>query len=153
MKKFVAMLLVVAIAVSLVGCGSAKREKEILKTLDRFEAACHSLDVNAILDCLDPDYARPISGVLSVVSLFTDTSEWLPKAFNLLFGQDEDPEQFMSAVTFENPEVSSKKSNAVVEADLTANVAGRVLSYKVEVKMIYEKDKDEWYISGIHFVK
>lgn len=156
MKKLVSLLLVVAIMVSLVGCGAGERREAILDTLDHFEKSCQRLDIDGILDCLNPSYARPISTAKALLGAFTDvnTDELLQTAFELLFDQkDVDPEAFLSAVTFENPEVSSKKTTGLVKADLTVNIAGEKLSYNVEVEMKYDEEEDLWFISGIDFVK
>lgn len=155
-EKLVSLLLLVAIMISLVGCAAAKREEAILETLENFEESCRRLDIDGILNCLNPTYARPISTAKALLGALTDINadELLQSAFELLFNQKgADPEEFLSAVTLENAKVSSEKTSAKIEADLTAKIAGQKISYGVEIGMKYDEDEDLWFISGIDFVK
>lgn len=156
MKKLLSILMLVVIMVSVVGCSTSKNEKEVLKTLDNFEEACQNLNVDGILNCLNPTYSYPIYAAREFFGDLMDdnTDKLLRKASEWLFNQDEtDPNEFLSAISFENPEVSIEGTSAMVKADLSARITDREMSYKVEIEMKYDEEEDLWFISGIDFVK
>ena len=119
--------------------------------MTEFESACQKLDVKAMLNCIDPAIARPVSNGLSLVGLFTDidSENLIEEVFDLLFDKDVDPSEFLSGIQFSDIEIDRDGDTAVVKCILAAEISGEHLEYKAEIDMIQEKDY--WYISNVRF--
>lgn len=151
MKKFIVLCLTVTFVLLLTACGN--REDRIKTRLYDFEDACQGLDVKGMLSCIDPSIARPVSNAMSLVGIFSDVNsdELIDKVFTLLFDDDVNPREYLSGIEFENMEIDSDRKSATVECLISAIISGERIEKKANVKMI--KVDDEWYISGIRFVR
>ena len=149
MKTFSVFLVLVGMLFSLSACNGG--EKEIKATLTEFEYACQTLDVKAMLNCIDPAIARPVSNGLSLIGLFTDidSEDLVEKVFDLLFDMDVEPSEFFSGIKFSNLKITQNGNDAVVECILAAEISGERLEFKAEIDMIQEEE--HWYISNICF--
>lgn len=149
MKKYIVCLLIIGMLFSLSACSSG--EEEIQATLTDFVRACQDLDVKAMLKCIDPAIARPVSNGLSLVGLFTDidSENLIEDVFDLLFDKDVDPSEFLSGIQFSNLKIEQDGDEAIVKCILTAEISGEQLEYKTEIDMIQEED--HWYISNVRF--
>ena len=69
-KNFVALILIIVLSVSVCACGNQNNE---IKTLtNNFENACNKLDMNAMLDCIDPDISESVKKLTGLIGMFSD---------------------------------------------------------------------------------
>lgn len=152
-KRFVAVLLAAAMMLTaLTGCGGDT--DEIKDTLAEFEYACQSLDLDAMLDCIDPDVAEPIQFALSVYSITTDqdVEDLLDLFVDSVFGSNAsalDAEELLSYISITNQKVKVKKNTATVSCSLSVELDGK--TYDMDLTINMTKADDRWYIAGIEF--
>lgn len=153
MKRLIAVLLLSAMMMTaLTGCGGNARK--IKDTLSEFEYACHNLDMDAMLDCIDPDVAEPIQFALSVYSIATDQDvEDLTDLFvDSVFGSNAselDAEELLSYISITDQKVKVKKSTAAVSCSLSVELDGK--TYDMDLTINMTKTDGRWYIAGIEF--
>jgi len=152
MNRFVALLLAACLCLScLTGCES--KSSKIKDTLSEFEYACQNLDVDAILDCIDPDIADPIRFAVALYSGATgqDYEDFLDSVFDDLvagvFGIDFDPYDFLSTISFTDIKVKTKKDYATVTCELNFEIAGEQFKRDATIYMI--ENDENWYVASI----
>ena len=69
-KGIVIVMLIAALVLSLCGCSNDKGEIENLMT--EFEYSCNELDIDAMLDCIDPAISDKIKLATGIASMFTN---------------------------------------------------------------------------------
>ena len=86
-KNFVALILIIVLSVSVCACGNQNNE---IKTLTKnFENSCNKLDMNAMLDCIDPDISESVKKLTGLIGMFSDkdTDELLDSFAKVLFSE------------------------------------------------------------------
>lgn len=151
-KQILAVATAVAMAVALLsGCGSDK--SDIKDTLNEFEYACHTLDVKAILSCIDPSISDPIRLGLAVYTGVAgkDYEDFAEDALDnlvaVVFGEDLDAEDYLSKITISDEKVKVDKKTAKVTCKLNFEVNGEKFEHPATIKMLLNDDK--WYVAGI----
>lgn len=83
-KRAMAILMTAVITLSLTACDTSK--SDIRKLMNRFEDACHELDTEKMLDCINPKVADAIETAVGLVGLFTSkpTDEMIQSLANIL---------------------------------------------------------------------
>lgn len=67
LPRIAALLLTLVMCLTLLtGCGEKGKVKALISD---FESACQSADVSKMLDCLDPEVAKPVKGVMSLLGI------------------------------------------------------------------------------------
>ena len=151
-KKSIILLLVCTMVLSLCSCIGSK--KEIQNVIDEFEYSCQNLDIDAMLNCIDPSVAQPIRALILAARLLTGTDaedameDAMDMAINTVFGEDYESEEFLKGLSIEDEKISVKRKTATVECKIVFEIAGESFSQNTTIKM---KNKDDtWYISGIN---
>ena len=148
LRYLVVIMLVVTMNFGMTGCAS--KASQIKDTLSEFEYACHNLDVNAMLKCIDPDISDPIRLGLALVSTFTDADyeDLVDGLFNNIgdseFGSSFDAEDFLNTISVSDAKLKTKKHRATVTCKINFELAGEQFKRDATIEMI-EKD-DKWYI-------
>ncbi len=145
-KRVMALALACVMVLSLAGCGGAK--SKIKGTISDFEKACQELDLEAMLDCVDPTVAEPAKAGLSLLgALAGDEAEMLGEVASAIFGSVADPDEFLSKIRIKAGDISVDGDSATVEATLSAEVGGEKIEQPATIRM--KQDDDEWYIAGV----
>lgn len=70
MKRIIAIgLCIVILAGLLCGCGEKGKVEKLIKN---YERACHSGELDSILDCYDPNIVNPLRSVTKLIGIGTD---------------------------------------------------------------------------------
>ena len=148
--RIVAILLCVCMFVSLTGCGKRSAIKD---TLDEFEYSCSNLDLNAILNCINPSVADPIKLGLVIYSTASgnDYEDVLDDLVKTLFGEYYNAREFLGTISITDRKIKIKKDTATVECILHFEVVGVQFNKETTITMV-ESNK-EWYISSIQIHK
>lgn len=169
--RMLTLVLAVVLVCSMTGCsgGSSSRsgggnsgfslsnifgggeKKAIQNTLEEFEYACHNMDLNAILNCIDPDVAQPIKLLIAIGSMATDTDyeEMLDMLVDQVFGEGLNPQEFLPKLELAVEDLKVKKDVAAAFAKINFELSGQQFTEPVYFYMI--KVDDKWYISSVEF--
>ena len=156
MKKAIIMSLAfLLIAMQLTGCGASGECKAVV---EKFETACNELDVNGILDCMNPTVAEPIKTGLNFLSGIVQqgSQELMDLIGNALLsseqteGEDVDASEMFGSMDIEVKNCKVDKDTAVVQAEITFNAFGKEITKQAELDMIQKEEA--WYIDGFRFV-
>lgn len=156
MKSVKSLLLVLVIActsVMLCGCGDKSNVKGVIRD---FETACNSLDIDAMLDCLNPDIADAVNATLGFVGIFTDkdTETMLDSISKTLLGATEEGEggsEFFSTLKIDVEEVIAGRNSATVDAEVSYDLNGETVEKAAEFICNYSDKDEKWYISDFSF--
>lgn len=156
MKKMKSILLVLVISfasVMLCGCGDKGDIKGLMK---EFESACNDLDIDAMLDCLNPKIADTVNTTLGLVGMFTDTDTdtMLDSISKALLGGTEEGEngsEFFSTIQIDVEEIDAGKNSATVDVEISYEVNGETIDKPAEFTCNYSDEDEKWYISNVSF--
>lgn len=154
MKKTIAKLLVCVLMTSMIltGCGNADK-KECKEVLKEFQYACNNIDVNSMLDCMDPDIADPIRILISAAG--ADPTECLDMFSDILwYGLNESEsgaEEVLTSLVIEPEEVEVEDNYAVVYCKMSCMADGVEVVRFADAEM--KLHNDSWYIMEIYFTE
>lgn len=146
-KGIVIMMLIATLVLSLCGCSNDKSEIENL--MMEFEYSCNELDIDAMLDCIDPAISDKIKLATGIASMFADkdSDELTEELVGLLTGEETiNANDFFSSITIETKDIKVKKETGSSEAVVEYSLAGEKFKKNAELEFI--KTLDKWYISG-----
>lgn len=152
MKKSVlrtlAIVLVGALLLTLAGCGAKGKVKSVIS---RFQNACNALDVNAVLDCIDPtiaDIAKGAGGLLGLLS-GQDTDAVFQSLSSLLIAhEDAKGVDFFKTLKIKVNSVETGETAATAKVTITyKNLSGEEVSR--EGNLTLKLSDGSWYITGV----
>ena len=150
--RFLALGIALLLAVScLSGCGGASKEVNNLMT--EFEHACNTLDIDAMLNCIDPTVADPVKVGLSLYGMFAqnDNDKTLDQIAGGLSGDPKlNGNEFFSSIKIEVKKTSVKGDNATVETNIQYKLLGQ--NYNRDASFTCIEKSGKWYIKGFRFV-
>ncbi len=147
--RFVSLTLLLVVCFLTMAACDGKQKNEIKSVVAEFEYACNTLDVEAILNTINPRVADKIKIALGIYGLFfnQDTSEVLESISEALIGDSElDGNDFFRSIEIEVREISLDEESAVAEAKVQYIIAGEEYKREAEFKCVYYLE--EWYISS-----
>ena len=106
-----------------------------------------------MLGCIDPDVADPIRLILALYSQATEqdyedvTDEILENIVYSVFGEDFDPDEFLSTMSVSDVELDVDGEVAVVNCVIHFEVAGEQFARDSAIVLV--EIRDRWYISYI----
>lgn len=152
-KKAVILTMALALlVVSLTGCGETKK---CINTLKEFQYACNNLDLNAMLDCINPEIADPIRVIIATWSKLTEQDKdelidgLVSEVIEGLDEQDIDVKEFLPLMEIEPKDFQIKKNNAYVRCKVTAVISGVQVKRYLDIYM--RKFDGDWYIQYLEF--
>ena len=150
-KNALALILIIVLSVSFCACGNSG---DIKTVTNNFEKTCNELDVNGMLDCIDPTIASGVKALTGLVGLFTnkDTDELLDSFAKVLFNElPENSQEFFSSINIKigDIEIDENEENATAQAEISYEISGE--TYQKEVTLEYICVDGEWYISSLDF--
>lgn len=151
MKRVAALVLALSLCLTLCACGD---KSEIKDTIEDFEEACQTLDLNDILDCLDPTVAEVVGGGAGLIGKLTGQSseELLDSIVPALFGADFSS-AFLQSIDIKVKDVAVNGANATAMCTVTYLYEGQEQSKDATFELVKEgvDDDADWYITGIDF--
>ena len=152
-RRLAALVLGLALVLSLVGCGGNSDEQEIRSTLKSFASACQQLDLNAMLDCMSPDAATPLRGGASLAGTLTGKTpeEILDAAVPFLFGSDYASSDFLRSLRLKVEDIAVAEDSATALCTLSYTLDGEEKERDMSVQLVkLEMDgQTGWYISSL----
>lgn len=147
-RRITAVLAIITLlAVLMTGCGD---KSEIKGVISDFEKACNKLDLNDMLECIDPAISGPIKMATGIVGLFSNTNsdEMLERLSDILTsGTAGGGKDFFSSIEITVDDIDISGDKAEVGATLKYTVAGE--DHETETVFKCVKSEDEWYISSL----
>ena len=147
-KNFVALILIIVLSVSVCACGNQNNE---IKTLtNNFENACNKLDMNAMLDCIDPDISESVKKLTGLIGMFSDkdTDELLDSFAKVLFSElPENSKEFFSSIKIKLDNIETDEDSASATAEITYEISGE--DNKSNANFEYTRIDEKWYISNL----
>lgn len=148
-KGIVIVMLIAALVLSLCGCSNDKGEIENLMT--EFEYSCNELDIDAMLDCIDPAISDKIKLATGIASMFTnkDSDELTEELVGMLTGDSSlNADDFFSSIKIETKDIKTKKESGTSNAIVEYSIAGE--KFKKEATFNYVYNMEKWYISSFN---
>lgn len=147
-QKTIILAVMISMALSLGGCSSDTTA--VKSTLKEFEYACRKTDLDAMLNCIDPDISGPIRLGLAVYSGatgqdyedFADSA--IAKIVNTVFGENFDSEEFLNNLNITDVKCKAQNEKASVQCKVNFEIAGEKFEQDATI-YLYQKD-DQWYI-------
>ena len=148
-KRCLAFIALSVLCLSICACSNQNNE---IKTLtNRFEKSCNKIDLNAMLDCIDPDISNSIKTVTGIIGLFSknDTDEILDKFAGLLFRElPKNSKEFFSSIKIKLGDIEKDENKAFASAKIEYNISGEAKETNASFEYICVGDK--WYISDFN---
>ncbi len=147
-KSYAALILIIALSVSICACGNQKNE---IKTLTKnFENSCNKLDMNEMLDCIDPDISESVKKLTGLIGMFSDkdTDELLDSFAKVLFSElPENSKEFFSSIKIKLDNIETDEDRASATAEITYEISGE--DNKSNANLEYIRIDEKWYISNL----
>ena len=151
MKKFkicAALILIITLSVSMCACGNQNNE---IKTLTKnFENSCNKLDMNAMLNCIDPDISGNVKKLTGLIGMFSDkdTDELLDSFAKVLFSElPENSKEFFSSIKIKLDNIETDEDSASATAEITYEISGE--DNKSNANFEYTRIDEKWHISNL----
>lgn len=147
-KSLAALILIMAMSVGICACGSQNNEIKVLTK--NFENSCNKLDMNAMLDCIDPDISGSIKKLTGLIGMFTDkdTDELLDGFAKVLFSElPENSKEFFSSIKIKLNTIEIEENSAIASAEITYEISGETNRSNADFEYICIDKK--WYISNL----
>jgi len=148
LRKVIIFGLLLILLFSLSGCGSETNEIRAL-TKD-FENACNKLDMNEMLECIDPDISGSIKKLTGFIGMFSDkdTDELLDSFAKVLFSNlPENSREFFSSIKIKLDSITKEENKAHAAAEIEYEISGE--DKKVNASFDYTYEDGKWYISKL----
>ena len=147
-KMCAALILIIVLTVSICACGNQNND---IKTLTKnFENSCNKLDMNAMLDCIDPDISGSVKKLTGLIGMFSDkdTDELLDSFAKVLFSElPENSKEFFSSIKIKLDNIEIEEDNASATAEITYEISGE--DNKSNANFEYARIDEKWYISNL----
>lgn len=152
LRRLTALTLGLLLLLSLAGCAGGD-QRQIRSTLKTFETACQQLDLNTMLDCMDPDTAQAVRNGASLLGQVTGQSaeEVLDATAPFLFGDDYTSSDFLRSfrLTVEDIAVAEDSATALCTLSYTMNGEEKQRDVSVRLVKLEIDGKQGWYISDL----
>lgn len=150
LKNIIVFLLLFVIVLSMSACDNQNNE---IKTLTKnFENSCNKVDMNAMLDCIDPDISESVKKLTGLIGMFSDkdTEELLDNFAKVLFSElPENSKEFFSSIKIKLNSIEIEDDKASASAEITYEISGEENKSNANFKYICIDKK--WYISDLNF--
>lgn len=147
-KSLAALFLIIALSISMCACGNQNNE---IKTLTKnFENSCNKLDMNAMLDCIDPEISGSVKKLTGLIGMFSDkdTDELLDSFAKVLFSElPENSKEFFSSIKIKLDNIEIEEDSASASAEITYEISGE--DNKSNANFEYTRVDEKWYISNL----
>lgn len=142
--------MVFALVFSFAGCDST--ESDIKKMIKNFEASCNVLDLNEMLNYINPSVAKTFNLAADIANLFTntDTETMLDKIAAILTSEDGwSGKDFFSSIHIEIRDIAVNGETAFAMTTIYYTMFDEAQFKDVTLRCVCKEEK--WYISGFEF--
>lgn len=149
MKKTAIGILIVTMILSFCGCSSDKGEIESL--MMKFEHSCNELNIDSMLDCIDPDISEKIKLATEFNGLFTDEESDVltEELFAVMTGGSlMSANELLPSIKIELSDIMTNMRSGVANAAIEYKIAGE--SFETEAVFRYTYKNEKWYISSFN---
>lgn len=150
LKNIIVFLLLFMIVLSMSACDN--QSNEIKSLTKNFENSCNKVDMNAMLDCIDPDISESVKKLTGLIGMFSDkdTDELLDNFAKVLFSElPENSKEFFSSIKIKLNSIEIEDDKASASAEITYEISGEENKSNANFKYICIDKK--WYISDLNF--
>ena len=150
LKNIIVFLLLFVIVLSMSACDN--QNNEIKSLTKNFENSCNKVDMNAMLDCIDPDISESVKKLTGLIGMFSDkdTDELLDNFAKVLFSElPENSKEFFSSIKIKLNSIEIEDDKASASAEITYEISGEENKSNANFKYICIDKK--WYISDLNF--
>ena len=147
-KICAALILIIVLTVSLCACGN--QDNEIKTLTNNFENSCNKLDMNAMLDCIEPEISGSVKKLTGLIGMFSDkdTDELLDSFAKVLFSElPENSQEFFSSIKIKLDNIEIEEDSASASAEITYEISGE--DNKSNANFEYTRVDEKWYISNL----
>ncbi len=148
LKKICSLALITILIFTMTGCGNSNKIKTLMKD---FENACNKLDLNAMLECVNPEVAEGIKLAAGLMGMFSDkdSDELLDRLATILLKKaPENTHDFFGSIKIDVGSIEEEGDAAKAEAIVKYNISGE--EYENETVFECILIEDEWYISDFN---
>lgn len=145
-RKVSVFLAILTVLGTLTACGGSSK---INDTLDEFEYAARNMDIQAMLDCIDPIVADPVRDIFTLYNLIAHekAEEAFENMINEIFGIDFDVSDFLTDISFEDRVIKTAGSRATVKCRIICEIKGE--PFKRDTIVTMRRKNKKWYIAGV----
>lgn len=125
-------------------------EGEVETAIGEFEYSCQTLDVDAMLDCLDPGFAQALKSgrlLLNWMSTKKDNDEIIMDTMLIAVMNISDVTVDFSTMNIDIEKINLESNVATVDATMIMNCSSGEYRDKVVIRM--SKEADKWHITGV----
>lgn len=129
---------------------AATVESEVETAVGEFEYACQTSDVEAMMECMDPEFAQALKSgrlLLNWMSSKKDTDEIIMDTMLIAVMSISDVTVDISSMKIEIENINVENDVAAVDVIMNMNCSSGEYRDKVLIRM--SKQSDKWYITGI----
>lgn len=152
-KRLCAAALCLALFFSLCACGGDK--SQIKGTINDFERACHDLDAEELLECIDPAISTPIQNGTSILSALSnpDFDQALEYLIPYLFSSNSVDTSVLDTPSIKVDGVNVTGTTAVAHSTVSVRVNGEKVRLEADIYLLRVEDASPaWRISSVSFV-
>ena len=161
-KGILWVLLSVLLIVSLSGCkggGIVGKSAECKSLINKFEKSCNEVDIQAILDCIDPKISDTIKAIVAIGGMVTDNvDEYLGDILEqfgssiseITGGSGGSAKDIVASMKLTPKKYMLDKKDGSVKCKAEFEVNGMKTTKMLKISVV--KKNDEWYISGISVI-
>lgn len=142
------------------GCGDSNK-KECTELIENFETSCNALDVDGILDCINPTISNPIKVGLKIGNMISGQvlDGYLIEILDSLAGglteslgaDDAEVSEVFGKIQLTPEKYDLKSQKGTVSCTAKFEIGGTEITESIDIEVV--KSSDEWYISGMKLNK
>lgn len=125
---------------------------EVETAIVEFEYACQTLDVDAMIDCLDPGVAQALKSgrlLLNWMSSESDSDEMIMDTMLISLMNIADITVDFSTMRIEITEINALDEIATVNANLSMSCSTGTYEDEIAIRMSKDTSSNTWYITGV----
>ena len=143
-KRFLAICMTILLATTAVGCGAKAECSALIKDLEK---AIVQMDIDAALDCYNPD---SVAGLKMILNTIGSGKEQLQSGIYKILGitveEGEESKDVLKNVELKIDECDLGKESGTVTCTLSFKVGEDTIQKEIVFEVI--KVDDQWYING-----
>lgn len=159
MKKLKLLVLSITflfLTLTITACGGKDENVQKIESLiSELQYACNNLDVDQLLECIDPNISDPIRLGMSFLGNSSGLSkeEMVEALFDEIGGNSyqvqENPSDFLSTLKINVMNIEVEGDEAMVQAEVSFTVNGE--EFDRETYFYCVKELDNWYVADFQF--
>lgn len=143
-----AAIISAVLLLSMAGCGRSENAA-VKGVIHDFQKACNRLDLNAMLDCIDPDEAQQLRMAAGIVGMIagTDSDKLFDGLSNLLFSGFPGGADLFSSIKIDIQDIKIDGDRAAASVEIACEVGGTKTTEDSTIQCVCKDGK--WYIDNL----